>query len=57
MITDITLEWLDEKRDKSKPFFLMHHYKAPHDMFEHAERYNDYLEDVETRTCKFVLRT
>jgi len=47
MITDITLSWLEEKRDKSKPFFLMHHYKAPHDMFEHAERYNDYLEDVE----------
>lgn len=47
MITDITLEWLDKKRDKKKPFFLMHHYKAPHDMFEHARRYNDYLEDVE----------
>ncbi len=25
----------------------MHHYKAPHDMFEHAPRYNDYLQDVE----------
>ena len=47
MITDITLAWLEEKRDKSKPFFLMHHYKAPHDMFEHAKRYDDYLEDVE----------
>jgi len=46
-ITDITLEWLASGRDKSKPFFLMHHYKAPHDMFEFAHRYASYLEDVE----------
>ena len=46
VITDITLDWLENKRDKSQPFFLMHHYKAPHDMFEHAERYDDYLEDT-----------
>ena len=46
VITDITLEWL-EQRDKTKPFFLMHHYKAPHDMFEFAPRYADYLADVE----------
>ncbi len=45
-ITDITLDWFKNKRDKSKPFFLMHHYKAPHDMFEFAPRYNNYLEDV-----------
>lgn len=47
VITDKSLEWLDEKRDKSKPFFLMHHFKAPHDFFEHAKRYNDYLADTE----------
>jgi len=46
-ITDQTLKWLKEQRDPSKPFFLMHHYKAPHDYFEHAHRYNDYLADVE----------
>ena len=45
-ITDQTLKWLKEQRDPSKPFFLMHHYKAPHDYFEHAHRYNDYLADV-----------
>lgn len=45
-ITDISLDWLKNKRDKSKPFFLMHHYKAPHDMFEFAERYSNYLEDT-----------
>ena len=46
-ITDQTLKWLKEGRDKSKPFFLMHHYKAPHDYFEHAPRYDDYLADVD----------
>lgn len=45
-ITDISLDWLKNKRDKSKPFFLMHHYKAPHDMFEFADRYENYLEDT-----------
>lgn len=29
LITDRTLEWLD-RRDKSKPFLLMSHHKAPH---------------------------
>ncbi len=46
VITDITLDWL-KKRDKTKPFFLMHHYKAPHDMFKYARRYEDYLADTE----------
>lgn len=46
-VTDQTLRWLKEGRDDSKPFFLMHHYKAPHDYFEHAHRYNKYLADVE----------
>ncbi len=45
-ITDIALDWLKNKRNKSKPFFMMHHYKAPHDMFEFAPRYSDYLEDT-----------
>lgn len=47
VITDISLDWLANKRDKSKPFFLMHHFKAPHDFFVFAPRYQDYLEDVE----------
>ncbi|MEM9018698.1 MAG: sulfatase-like hydrolase/transferase, partial [Verrucomicrobiota bacterium] len=46
-ITDIALEWLKEGRDPEKPFFLKHHYKAPHDYFEHAARYDDYLKDVD----------
>ncbi len=46
-ITDISLEWLKHGRDKDKPFFLMHHFKAPHDMFSNAKRYDSYLADVE----------
>jgi len=45
-IMDITLNWLKTKRDPDKPFFLMHHFKAPHDNFENAPRYDDYLEDT-----------
>jgi len=44
-ITDSTLKWF-KNRDTSKPFFLMHHFKAPHDMFENAKRYESYLADV-----------
>ena len=46
-ITDLTLDWLKEGWDQDKPFFLMHHYKAPHDYFENAERYESYLADVD----------
>jgi len=46
VITDITLNWLDKKRDKEKPFFLMYQFKAPHDNFEFAPRYKNYLEDT-----------
>jgi arylsulfatase A-like enzyme len=46
IITDITIDYL-KNVDKNKPFFLMHHHKAPHDMFEYPDRYDDYLADVE----------
>lgn len=40
---DVTLRyseaWL-KSRDRDRPFFLMHHLKAPHDDFENAERYD-----------------
>lgn len=47
VITDSLLEWLKEKRDPNKPFFISHHYKAPHDYFESHPRYDEYLADVE----------
>lgn len=46
MVTDISLDWLKNKRDPDKPFFLMHHFKAPHDDFEYAPRYENYLKDT-----------
>ncbi|TWT79882.1 Arylsulfatase [Planctomycetes bacterium CA13] len=46
-ITDSTLEWFKHKRDPNKPFFVCHQYKAPHDFFENAHRYDAYLADVE----------
>ena len=45
-ITDSTLHWLKEVRDPDKPFFLCHQFKAPHDYFENAPRYDRYLADV-----------
>lgn len=45
-ITDVTLDWLKSGWDQKKPFFLMHHYKAPHDYFDNAHRYESYLADV-----------
>ncbi len=47
VITDLSLDWLKNQRDKTKPFFLMHHFKAPHDFFEFAPRYKEYLADVD----------
>ena len=45
-ITDLTLDWL-KKRKEDKPFFVMHHYKAPHDYFENAERYESLFADID----------
>lgn len=45
-IMDISLDYLKNIRDPNKPFFLMHHFKAPHDDFEYAPRYEDYLADT-----------
>ena len=45
VITDSALAWF-KSRDKSRPFFCCLHYKAPHDNFENAPRYDSYLADV-----------
>lgn len=45
-ITDLSLDWLKDGWDRERPFFLMHHFKAPHDLFSNAARYDEYLEDV-----------
>ncbi|MEM6366596.1 MAG: sulfatase [Planctomycetota bacterium] len=46
VITDKALDWLTNDRDASRPFFLKLHFKAPHDYYEYAPRYEDYLADV-----------
>lgn len=45
-ITDLSLAWLRNRKAKDKPFFLMHHFKGPHDNFENAERYDFLYDDV-----------
>tara|TARA_Y100000588_G_scaffold333748_1_gene372807 strand:+ start:3548 stop:5230 length:1683 start_codon:yes stop_codon:yes gene_type:complete len=47
VITDATLQWFKQERDPDKPFFICHQYKAPHDYFENAPRYQSYLADVD----------
>ena len=44
-ITDSALHWFGQY-DKDKPFFICHQFKAPHDYFENAPRYQKYLADV-----------
>ena len=46
VVTDVALDWLRDKRDPQKPFFLCYQFKAPHDMFKNAPRYDTYLEDA-----------
>lgn len=46
VITDQTLEWLDN-RDPDKPFFLMSQHKAPHGRWEPAIRHLDFLADID----------
>ncbi|MEC9091745.1 MAG: sulfatase-like hydrolase/transferase, partial [Planctomycetota bacterium] len=45
-ITESTLHWFKTKRDPRKPFFVCHQYKAPHDFFENAPRYQGYLQNT-----------
>ncbi len=47
VITDATLDWFKNHRDPDRPFFVCHQYKAPHDYFENAPRYDSYLADVD----------
>ena len=45
IITDISIDWLDNS-DKDRPFFLMCHHKAPHRPWEPSEKYKDLYEDI-----------
>ncbi len=47
VITDKTLTWLKQQRDKDKPFMLMMHHKAPHRTWVPAKRHMSKYENVE----------
>lgn len=44
IITDKCIDWM-EKRDKSRPFYLMCHHKAPHRSWEYDEKHKDLYKD------------
>ncbi|MEH6680803.1 MAG: sulfatase [Sediminicola sp.] len=39
IITDLTLDWFENRREKEKPFFLMYLHKAPHRSWIPEEKY------------------
>jgi N-acetylglucosamine-6-sulfatase len=45
IITDACLDWLD-RTDRSKPFFLLCHHKAPHDNWDYAREFSDLYRDT-----------
>ncbi|NOU61768.1 sulfatase family protein [Marinifilum caeruleilacunae] len=47
VITERTINWLENERDKDKPFMLMVHHKAPHRNWEPADRHMSKYKDVE----------
>ncbi len=47
VVTDRALDWLQNKRDKNKPFMLMIHHKAPHRNWDPADRHMTKYEDIE----------
>ena len=47
IITDKALDWMENKRDKTKPFMLMIHHKAPHRTWQPAERDMERYVDIE----------
>ena len=43
--TKIALSWLSEKRDKTKPFLLLYHQKAPHRNWKPEKKYLNLFDD------------
>ena len=46
IITDIALDFLENRRDRSKPFLMMLHHKAPHRSWRPAPRHLNIYDDV-----------
>ncbi len=47
IITKTAIDWLENKRDKSKPFCMLYHHKAPHRNWLSDTRYLNLFEDRE----------
>ncbi len=45
-ITDLSIKWLSERKS-DQPFFLMHHFKAPHGNWENPESTDFLYEDID----------
>lgn len=46
LVTDLTIRWLEDQRDSSKPFLLFYSHKAPHRNWMPALRHLDAFKDV-----------
>lgn len=46
VIASSGINWIKERKNKDKPFFLKLHFKAPHGPFQNAERYDTCLAEV-----------
>jgi arylsulfatase A-like enzyme len=47
VITDVTLDWLKNGRDKDKPFFIMSQHKAPHRNWQPGPKYLDKYDGID----------
>ncbi len=47
IVTDKSIEWLKNRKDKSKPFILMSQHKAPHRSWVPAERHMNLFDDIQ----------
>ena len=47
VITDLTLQWLNEERDADKPFMLMYQHKAPHRSWQPGPEYLTMYDDID----------
>lgn len=45
IITDLALNWLRQRRNREKPFFLMYHHKAPHREWQPGPKHFDHFKD------------
>lgn len=46
ILTDLAIDWLDNKRDKEKPFLLVYQHKAPHRNWQPGPKYLNMYDDV-----------